>query len=111
MSEKRVYINENISIAIKNIIIQNTHMNSNNYSITLNGYIDNIKYYDEHKYIELYYYWTIDQNLNILDTSYIRYHIKGANIDWNNVDRILSNLALEELHEKVIYDKFNKMNI
>ena len=106
MEQKRIYINNsNSCLLINNIITQQVLYNK--YNITINTIIETPGF----KNIELYYYWTIDDDLNILDTSYIRYHIKGANIDWNNVDRILSNLALEELHEKVIYDKFNKMNI
>ncbi len=106
MEQKRIYINNsNSSILINDIITQAVLYNK--YNITINAIIETPGF----KNIELYYYWTIDEDLNILDTSYIRYHLKGVNIDWNNVDRILSNLALEQLHDKILYDKFNKMNI
>lgn len=106
MEQKRIYINSNTScLLINNIITQQVLYNK--YNITINTIIETPGF----KNIELYYYWTIDENLNILDTSYIRYHLKGVDIDWTNVDKILSNLALEELHDKILYDKFNKMNI
>lgn len=106
MDQKRIYINNNTScLIINNIITQQVLYNK--YNITINTIIETPGF----KNIELYYYWTIDENLNVLDTSYIRYHLKGVNIDWTNVDSILSNLALEELHDKILYDKFNKMNI
>lgn len=106
MDQKRIYINNNKScLIINNIITQQVLYNK--YNVTINTIIETPGF----KNIELYYYWTIDENLNVLDTSYIRYHLKGVNIDWTNVDSILSNLALGELHDKILYDKFNKMNI
>jgi hypothetical protein len=79
----------------------------NKYNVTINCFIENIGT----KNIELYYYWSIDNNLDILDTSYIRYNIKGVIFDWDEIDSILSNIAVGELHDKILYDSFSKMNI
>jgi len=106
MTERRININNtNICLVINNIIAQQTF--NKKYNVTINCLIENIGT----KNIELYYYWTIDEDLNILDTSYIRYNIKGVRIDWDNIDDILSNIAVGELHEKILYDNFSKMNI
>ena len=65
---------------IYNILIKNIIFNqilNNKYNVTINCYIENI----ESQNIELYYYWSIDNNLEILDTSYIRYNIKGVKFE------------------------------
>ncbi len=105
MSERRIQVNNNCCIVIKNII--SNQILNNKYNVTINCYIENI----ERQNIELYYYWSIDNNLEILDTSYIRYNIKGVKFDWDNIDDILSNIAVGELHDKILYDNFSKMNI
>jgi hypothetical protein len=105
MTERRININNICSIVINNIITQ--QMLQNKYNVTINCYIENTGT----KNIELYYYWSIDNNLQILDTSYIRYNIKGVKFDWDEVDSILSNIAVGELHDKILYDNFSKMNI
>lgn len=104
MSERRIQVNNNC-IVIKNIITN--QILGNKYNVTINCYIENT----EHQNIELYYYWTLDGDLNILDTSYIRYHLRGVRIDWDNIDDILSNIVVGELHDKILYDNFSKMNI
>ena len=106
MTERRININNtNIFLVINNIIAQQTI--NKKYNVTINCLIENLGINN----IELYYYWTIDEDLNILDTSYIRYNIKGVKFDWDNVDDILSNIAIGELHDKILYDNFSKMNI
>jgi hypothetical protein len=105
MSERRIQVNNNFCIVIKNII--SNQILNNKYNVTINCYIENI----ERQNIELYYYWSIDNNLEILDTSYIRYNIKGVKFDWDEIDSILSNIAVGELHDKILYDNFSKMNI
>jgi hypothetical protein len=106
MTERRININNtNICLVINNIITQQTF--NKKYNVTINCLIENIGT----KNIELYYYWTIDEDLNILDTSYIRYNIKGVILDWDEIDSILSNIAMGELHDKILYDNFSKMNI
>jgi len=104
MTERRINIDNNY-IVITNIITN--QISNNKYNVSINCYIENIGTQN----IELYYYWTIDDNLNILDTSYIRYHLKGIKIDWENIDDVLSNIAVGELHDNILYDNFNKMNI
>ena len=105
MSERRINVNNNCCIVIKNII--SNQILNNKYNVTINCYIENI----ERQNIELYYYWSIDNNLEILDTSYIRYNIKGVKFDWDEIDSILSNIAVGELHDKILFDNFSKMNI
>jgi hypothetical protein len=106
MTERRININNtNIFLVINNIIAQQTI--NKKYNVTINCLIENLGTNN----IELYYYWTVDEDLNILDTSYIRYNIKGVKFDWDNVDDILSNIAIGELHDKILYDNFSKMNI
>ena len=105
MSERRINVNNNCCIVIKNIIFN--QILNNKYNVTINCYIENI----ERQNIELYYYWSIDNNLEILDTSYIRYNIKGVKFDWDEIDSILSNIAVGELHDKILFDNFSKMNI
>jgi hypothetical protein len=104
MSERRIQVNNNC-VVIKNIIAQQTF--NKKYNVTINCFIENLG----NTNIELYYYWTIDNNLDILDTSYIRYNIKGVILDWDNIDSILSNIAIGELHDKILYDNFSRMNI
>ena len=43
--------------------------------------------------------------------SYFLNNIKGVILDWDNIDSILSNIAIGELHDKFLYDNFSKMNI
>jgi len=106
MSERRIYINDtNVCLVINNVIAQQTF--NKKYNVTINCFIENLGTTN----IELYYYWTFDEDFNILDTSYIRYHIKGVKFDWDEVDDILSNIATGELHDKILYDSFKKMNI
>ena len=106
MEERRIYINNtNVCLVINNVIAQPTF--NKKYNVTINCFIENLATTN----IELYYYWTFDDNLDILDTSYIRYNIKGIKFDWDNVDDILSNIATGELHDKILYDNFSKMNI
>ena len=106
MTERRIYINNtNVCLVINNVIAQQTF--NKKYNVTINCFIENLGT----KNIELYYYWTIDEDLNILDTSYIRYHIKGVKFDWDEVDSILSNIATGELYDKILYDNFRIMNI
>jgi PP-loop superfamily ATP-utilizing enzyme len=106
MDEMKISINNNNScLVVKNVITQ--QILSEKYNVTINCVIETTGFSN----IELYYYWTLDKNLNILDTSYIRYHIKGNHLDWNNIDEILSNLAIGNLYDKILNDKFNNMSI
>jgi hypothetical protein len=104
MNERHIVIDDIITIKIKNVIIQ---YNDEKYSITLTAYIDNIS--DEP--IELYYYWTLDNNLDILETTYFRYHIKKTKLNWYIIDETLSNIMINEINSDIVSNEFNAMNI
>ena len=77
MTERRININNtNICLVINNIIAQQTF--NKKYNVTINCLIENIGT----KNIELYYYWTIDEDLNIFDinTSAIIIPINNATL-------------------------------
>jgi hypothetical protein len=87
---EHIVIDDLITIKIKNVIIQ---YNDEKYSITLTAYIDNIVN-GQYEPIELYYYWTLDSNLDILETTYFRYHIKKTKLNWYIIDETLSNIMI-----------------
>ena len=116
MSERHIVIDDLITIKIKNVIIQ---YNDEKYSITLTAYIDSIlneqngSYEPNGQYepIELYYYWTLDSNLDILETTYFRYHIKKTKLNWYTIDETLSNIMINEINSEMVSNEFNAMNI
>jgi len=107
MSERHIVIDDLITIKIKDIIIQ---YNDEKYSITLIAYIDNILN-DSNEPIELYYYWTLDSNLDILETIYFRYHIKKTKLNWYTIDETLSNIIINDINSEIVSNEFNQMNI
>ena len=110
MSERHIVIDDLITIKIKDLIIQ---YNDEKYSITLIGYIDNILsgVNGPNEPIELYYYWTLDSNLDILETTYFRYHIKKTKLNWYTIDETLSNIMINEINSEMVSNEFNGMNI
>jgi hypothetical protein len=110
MGERHIIIDDLITIKIKNVIIQ---YNDDKYSITLTAYIDNIltESNESNEPIELYYYWTLDNNLDILETTYFRYHIKKTKLNWHIIDETLSNIMINEINSEIVSNEFNGMNI
>jgi hypothetical protein len=107
MEERHIIIDDLITIKIKNVIIQ---YNDDKYSITLTAYIDNISN-EQNEPIELYYYWTLDNNLDILETTYFRYHIKKIKLNWYIIDETLSNIMINEINSEIVSQQFTGMNI